>query len=390
MILDDFIILQLSLLRLNLAQYIESQVRLSVKEALSLQKDICRGLAQAHKMTPPVVHRDIKPNNILLLLHEGKFSAKVGDFGLAKHVDSETRLITAGGTLAYMPPEGFWNYQSSASDVFSAGIVFYMMLTGVPPYVMPDETYTQKAVAEAAIQASRNKIPPPPSSFNSDLDKEIDKIVLKALAIDMKDRYQDAGEFLDAITSYEKSSSDGLYEVISQAMSLGKQYATLSKAVEILEEAISKQSSEKKSELLLKYGHIIWLEERDNDVINIVFLLITEGPMQGHRFAIKSSAPVIIGRGEDVTINIPYDTFCSRRHAQITSFEKKYYLEDLKSTNGTYLNDVKVERVLELRNNDKIKFGNTEAVFLIKEINRNPNGVDGMSSLEIHNGFISM
>ena len=111
-------------------------------------------------------------------------------------------------------------------------------------------------------------------------------------------------------------------------------------------------------------------------MIEIVFLLITEGPMQGHRFAIKSSVPVIIGRGEDVTIHIPYDSLCSRRHAQITSFERKYYLEDLKSTNGTYLNDVKVERVLELRNNDKIKFGNTEAVFLIKEIKRTPNSAD--------------
>ncbi len=241
----------------NLAQYIDNKVRLSINEALNLQKDICRGLAQAHKMTPPVVHRDIKPNNILLLIQEGKFCAKVGDFGLARHVDSETKLITAGGTLAYMPPEAFWNYESPASDVFSAGIVFYMMLTGVPPYVMPEETYTQKAVAEAAIKASRSKMPPPPSNFNKDLDKEIDAIVLKALAVDMKDRYQDAGSFLEALVEYEENSSKGINGAINQAMSLGKQYATLSKAVEILEEVISKQASGKKSELLSKYGPIL-------------------------------------------------------------------------------------------------------------------------------------
>lgn len=241
---------------LSLAEYIENKVRLSIEEAFALQKDICRGLSQAHKMSPPVVHRDVKPHNILLLIKDGKASAKVADFGLAQHVDPETRLITAGGTLAYMPPEGFWNYESPASDVFSAGIVFYLMLTGVPPYVMPAETYTQKAQAEAAIKASRNKIPPAPSSFNSDLDKEIDAIVLKALAVNMNDRYQDASEFLEAILTYEKKNLDGFNDAISQAMALGKQYATLSKAVLILEDVIAKHPA-KKNELMAKHGTVL-------------------------------------------------------------------------------------------------------------------------------------
>lgn len=241
----------------TLAQYIENKVRLSLDEAFSLQKDICRGLAQAHKMSPPVVHRDIKPNNILLLIKDGKASAKVADFGLAQHVDPETRLITAGGTLAYMPPEGFWNYESPASDVFSAGIIFYLMLTGVPPYVMPAETYTQKAQAEAAIKASRSKLPPVPSSFNADLDKDIDAIVLKALATNMRERYQNADEFFEAIAAYEKKNSDSLNDAISQAIALGKQYKTLSKAVEILEGVIAKQSLGMKNELLVKYGTVL-------------------------------------------------------------------------------------------------------------------------------------
>ncbi len=110
--------------------------------------------------------------------------------------------------------------------------------------------------------------------------------------------------------------------------------------------------------------------------IEVVFLLITEGPMQGHRFAIKSTEPVIIGREENSSVQIPYDSFCSRKHARIFKDKNKYVLEDLKSTNGTYLNGVKVEQKSELKNNDKIKFGNTEAVFLIKEIKRNLSGSD--------------
>jgi len=111
------------------------------------------------------------------------------------------------------------------------------------------------------------------------------------------------------------------------------------------------------------------LEEGDNDVNGVVCLLIKEGPMQGHTFAIKSSEPVIIGRETDVTVQIPYDSFCSRKHAKIFYKENKYFLEDLKSTNGTYLNDILVESPKELKNNDKIKFGSTEAVFLVKEEN---------------------
>ena len=101
----------------------------------------------------------------------------------------------------------------------------------------------------------------------------------------------------------------------------------------------------------------------------VVCLLIKEGPMEGHTFAIKSNEPVIIGRGTDVTVQIPYDSFCSRKHAQIIYKEKKYFLEDFKSTNGTFLNDVLIGSLMELKNNDKIKFGSTEAVFLIKEDN---------------------
>lgn len=241
----------------TLAQYIEGKVRLSVDEAFSLQKDICRGLAQAHNMSPPVVHRDVKPGNILLSNEGKKVSAKVADFGLARHVDSETKLITAGGTLAYMPPEAFWNYQSPASDVFSAGIIFYLMLAGVCPFIMPAETYTQKAQVEAAIKASRNKVPAPPSNFKPDLDKDIDAIVLKALAVNMQDRYQNCEEFLEAIKTYEEQFSSNLLEDINQAMHFGKQYATLSKAIEILERVISKQPSHKKAEMLAKYKDVL-------------------------------------------------------------------------------------------------------------------------------------
>jgi serine/threonine-protein kinase len=242
----------------TLSRFLEEKVRLPIDLALSIQMDICRGLAQAHKLSPPVVHRDVKPQNVILGLKEKKIIAKVSDFGLAKHVDPITRITTAGGTLAFLPPEGFWNYETPASDVFSSGIVFYIMVTGVSPFAMPPEArYTNQKDIETGIKASRNKHPEPPSKFNSQLDKDIDKIILKALEPDIKNRYQNAEEFLRVIEEYQHDRETSLDANIQRALNLGTQYSTLKEAIALLEEIISKQPESKKQRLEEKYKQVI-------------------------------------------------------------------------------------------------------------------------------------
>ena len=242
----------------TLADYITSEIRLPLELALKLQKDICFGLAKLHSSTPPLVHRDVKPQNIMLSAEENTIVAKVSDFGQAKHVDPVTRVTEAAGTLAYLPPEGFWDYETSASDVFSAGIMFYMMLTGVSPYKMPSGYQsTKKSSLKSAIQASRNKKPEPPSKFNSDIEHEIDNIVLKALAPDMRKRYANASEFCTAIEQYETKILQILDDNIKKALQLGKQYATLSKAIELLEDSITKQPRERHKKMLKQYTETI-------------------------------------------------------------------------------------------------------------------------------------
>ena len=242
----------------TLADYIASEIRLSLELALNLQKDICFGLAKLHSSTPPLVHRDVKPQNIMLSIEEDKIVAKISDFGQAKHVDPVTRITEAAGTLAYLPPEGFWDYETPASDVFSAGIMFYMMLTGVSPYKMPsDYQSTKKSNLKSAIQASRNKPPEPPSKFNADIEREIDNIVLKALEPDMRKRYANAGEFCTAIEQYETKIFQILDDDIKKALKLGKQYATLSRAIELLENSIGKQPRERKQKMLKQYAETI-------------------------------------------------------------------------------------------------------------------------------------
>ena len=242
----------------TLSKYIEQKVRLPIVLALKIQEDICRGLALAHRMNPPIVHRDVKPQNVMLSINDNDILAKVSDFGLANHVDPVTRVIKAAGTLAYMPPEGFWNYETPASDVFSAAIILYIMLTGVAPFKMPPGYQeTARDEIKTAIQTSRNKIPNPPSKYNTDLDKRIDSMLLKALDPNPKKRYSNAGEFLKSINSYLIGENNVVEDNIQKALNLGRQYSTIGEAIKLLERIIAEQPIDKQKQLKEKYSNII-------------------------------------------------------------------------------------------------------------------------------------
>jgi len=241
----------------TLSNYIEKLVRLPIETAINIQSGICCGLAQLHKLEPPLVHRDVKPQNIMISIDNG-VTAKISDFGLVKHVDPITRMTEAAGTLAYLPPEGFWGYETPASDVFSAGIIFYIMLAGVTPFEIPaGHKYTKKEDIKNTIIASRNKKPEPPSKFNLDLDDEINDIVLMALEPNIKKRYQDAEAFLNAIDQYQLKKFRIPDENIEKALELGKQYTNLKKAIDLLENTITQYPKEKQRELKEKYKKIL-------------------------------------------------------------------------------------------------------------------------------------
>lgn len=232
----------------TLRQYVQKVGRINFEEAIRLQLYICDGLAQAHALTPPVVHRDVKPENILVRGDGKEALAKVADFGLARHVNATTRLIQAAGTLAYMAPEGFWGYESPASDVFSAGVIFYWLLTGREPFATAggNDLSTQEGM-RSAVLLSRQKPPVPPSKIEGvQLDDRVDSLIAKALSFEAKQRYPDALEFGKAIRALQQDLAEGGDEahassaeaLVSEAMALAKQYATLQQAADTLESAI--------------------------------------------------------------------------------------------------------------------------------------------------------
>jgi eukaryotic-like serine/threonine-protein kinase len=153
--------------------------------ALEMTGDAALGLHYAHERG--LIHRDIKPGNILVS-EDGQ--VKVADFGIARAVNAEnvTQTATVFGTAAYVAPEQAQGREvDRRTDVYALGCVLYELLTGQQPFS------GDSAVALAYKHVS--EIPPAPSELNADVTAELDAIVMKAMAKDPDDRYSTAREF---------------------------------------------------------------------------------------------------------------------------------------------------------------------------------------------------
>jgi eukaryotic-like serine/threonine-protein kinase len=166
---------------------------------LDIIKQVCRGLALAHSESPPIVHRDIKPQNILVGYEGEGLRARVSDFGLAKTVNPMTLLATTAGTVAFKPPEAFAQKQgdSCASDVWAIGATLYMLLTDRLPFDQP--TASSDALPRTATPLV------PPSRINPNVTSSLDQVLQRALCLESRERYQNAGELLSAIEAAENA-----------------------------------------------------------------------------------------------------------------------------------------------------------------------------------------
>ena len=171
---------------ITLKQYMERRGMLSWKETLHFSKQIAKALSHAHERG--IIHRDIKPQNIMLL-RDG--TIKVGDFGIAA-LENEIYENNgqAIGSIHYIAPEqARGNCPDARSDIYSLGVVMYEMLTGELPY-------TGETLGEIAVK-HMNADPVLPHEKNPDIPPELEAITLKAMAPKLEDRYQSAKELLE-------------------------------------------------------------------------------------------------------------------------------------------------------------------------------------------------
>lgn len=168
-----------------------------VETSIEIINQVCRGLCLAHDESPPMIHRDIKPQNILVGYDASGLRARLSDFGLAKSVNPLTLLATGAGTLAFKPPEVFTmdRGDSPAADMWAVGVTLYWLLTDeMPYYVDPNLGWNQKD-----LQGT----PKTPSSVNPDANLALDRIVAKALAQNPEARYQTAREMLEDLEEWD-------------------------------------------------------------------------------------------------------------------------------------------------------------------------------------------
>lgn len=236
-----------------------------IETTIEIMRQVCRGMARAHAEKPPIIHRDIKPQNILVGYKAEGIRARVSDFGLARQVNPLTLLATAAGTLPFKPPETFSRAKadSCAADVWGLGTTLYLLLTDQLPFeVAPDLGWSNRKAFEKDLIL--------PSSWNLDVDARLERIVLRCLEIDPSNRYSTANELLLALDGWMEPapsrnhsqkkaiSSDASKSVLGphspvnheegqrlarMAIKKAKEEGRLSDAADIMEEAFNKSPS---------------------------------------------------------------------------------------------------------------------------------------------------
>lgn len=182
---------------ITLKEYIERQGSLRWKDAVYFTVQILKGLQHAHDKG--IVHRDVKPQNIMVL-SDG--TIKVTDFGIARFARSEQRTITdkAIGSVHYISPEQARGEKTDEkADIYSVGVMLYEMLTGKLPF------QADSAVSVAIMQLQRD--PQLPTEINASIPLGLEQITMHAMQKTLERRYQSAAEMLCDVERFKKDPS---------------------------------------------------------------------------------------------------------------------------------------------------------------------------------------
>jgi serine/threonine protein kinase len=233
-----------------------------VETVIDIARQICRGLTVAHASKPPIVHRDIKPQNVLVGYEAEGLRVRISDFGLAKHANPLTLLVSARGTRCFKSPEAFtdFNSDSTAGDVWAVAVTMYLLLTDRFPFALPEDfgDISPRLFDQPLI---------PPSRLNVFVDPTLERMVLRGMALDPKNRYSTAQAMLTDLESWKPQNAEtfaakaaavssgtsksalGVHspadehiarERVKSALSMARTTGQLREAADIIEEAFNK------------------------------------------------------------------------------------------------------------------------------------------------------
>jgi len=292
---------------------------LRLADAISITQCMLEALVYAHGKG--IVHRDIKPAN---LIRESGGVVKVTDFGIAKIKEGagtpgQTVLTKSGfllGTPHYMSPEQIREPKDAGAkcDIYSAGVVLYEMLTGALPF----NSRSLPKLIDAIYRGEKQS----PRALRPEIDAELEAIVLKSMHPRHEQRYETAREFFEALEEY----------TVHLPVSTTAKVIPVTSAPAMMSNHHGVGSSSSAPQWAL---------------VNVKNDANEKHPIQGDN--------VMVGRDRTCSIVLSHPAV-SRRHARITLSGTSCVLEDLKSANGTYVNNTRVDRV-KLKPGDVVRFG---------------------------------
>jgi serine/threonine-protein kinase len=363
-----------------LDKLIEERGRLIWPDALQVITQIGSALEFAHERG--IIHRDIKPQNILFSPTDG---AVLTDFGLVKAAQessssAKTRTDAVLGTPQYIAPE-LWGGQpaSQASDQYALACVFVEMLTGQP-------LYAGKSLVEIIGSHMKSFDLQIWGTWPEDVPPGIDPVLQRALAREPEQRFADIHTFVDVVKQINQearqapSASRSVLEQIPRLVEQKREPPS----EEVVTDAHppihpSRPDSQPRSDAHRRGKEVSPTAEVP--VLNVrqrlqgMFskagtaekkhayqLVISAGPMRGKAFSLTSPR-MVVGRNPGCDILID-DLEISRKHAIITQTTQGYMIEDLRSTNGTFINNQQIRAPRLLNAGDEIKLGkNVRLIF---------------------------
>ena len=310
-----------SLRQLLLAQT-TAQAGLPLWTGIDLVRQTADGLALAH--TQGMVHRDIKPDNLLLSdTLGGNPVIKITDFGLVRLAESGTMTATGMvlGTAAYMSPEQCQGVElDGRSDLYSLGVVLYEVATGYVPF--------QAKTLSAAVYHHVQVAPPPPRTVRPDLPLELEQIILRCLAKRPEERYRSAAELSSALRTVLANQATIKPNYVPARQPAPEQPAATVVQPKGRREAQVPPSSVGLDSVLPTASGVprIRLHDQSGKVLQKVDL---------------TAAGVTIGRAADNQLS--YDsTELSRNHLRIQLEGQRVTVTDLGSSNGTYMEGIRL------------------------------------------------
>jgi serine/threonine-protein kinase len=318
------------------------------EEALRLAAGVADALRHAHARG--IIHRDVKPANVMIL---DSGEPKILDFGIARLPESDltSRAGVAPGSPAYMAPERMdGRPPDPRSDIFSLGAVLYEMVTGRRAF---DGKDFREVVRRVQLEH-----PEPPSRLRPELPASVDGIVARAMAKDPAERYPTAQAFGDDLTA--AAAGWPVEAAVPVAPEASPAAATPSVPAAGAPPALGASVSGGTVRAGATPGLALPAGKR-------VSLAILEGSRQGETFAL-SKPRIVIGRaaggvGADVEIDDPE---ASRGHAAVECFGSRVVVRDLQSTNGTFVGEGRVEQA-ELTSHDEFRIGRTRFMLIVTD-----------------------